>query len=52
MQTKEWEELTALLKEYKEYLKERPEKVKEIKISLYNQYGGEIQAKVDEIVNR
>ena len=51
-QTKEWEQLMTLLEEYKEYLKERPEKVQDINIKLFNQYGAPLQADVQRVINK
>ena len=50
--TEEWKQLLSLLEEYKDYLKDNPDKVSELKISLFNQYGGQLQADVQKVVNR
>lgn len=51
-QTEEWQQLLSLLTEYKEYLKDRPDKVKDIKVQLFNQYGGQLQADVQDVINK
>ena len=51
LKTTGWNNVIApFLKTNAEYLQAHPEKIQEIKITLFDQYGAQIQSKVDEIV--
>ena len=51
LKTAGWNNVIApFLKTNAEYLQAHPEKIQEIKITLFDQYGAQIQSKVDEIV--
>lgn len=51
LKTAGWNDVIApFLKANAGYLRENPERLQEIKITLFNEYGAQIQARVDDIV--
>lgn len=52
LQTPGWQNVVEpFLKQNAGYLKEHPDRLQEIKITLFNQYGERINARIDEIVD-
>lgn len=50
--TEDWQTIVKFVEEYRQYLKENPNRVTEIKVVLFDKFGTQLQSEVDSIVNR
>lgn len=50
--TKDWQVILDFIEEYRQYLKDNPNKVNDIKVTLFDEFGHKLQAEVDKTVDR
>lgn len=50
--TQDFKEILNFINEYRDYLKQNPQKVMDIKITLFDQFGHKLQAEVDKTLDR